>query len=89
MQMFSLDDFTVIDRYRCIYRDSYLLINENQRNIQKAHPGSFQSSNLFFFFFFKTTEGKCPLVICKVTFNFCNTGGEKDEILSEEFLHIQ
>ena len=53
MQMFSLDDFTVIDRYRCIYRDIYLLINENQRYIQKAHPRSFQSSNLFFFFFLR------------------------------------
>lgn len=45
MQMFSLDDFTVI----YIYIDRYLLINENLRNRPKkkkkqTHPGSFQYS---------------------------------------------
>lgn len=50
MQMFSLDDFTVI----YIYIDRYLLINENLRNRPKKKPTLVLSSTLIF----KDNQGK-------------------------------
>lgn len=75
-KMFSLDDFTMI----YIYIDRYLFINENLRNRQKK-----KKSPPWFFSvlsFLNTTKGKHSLLICKITFNFWNTG-EKDEIILE------
>ena len=76
MQMFSLDDFTVI----YIYIDRYLLINDNLRNRPK------KKKNPPWFFpglsFLKTTKGKYSLLICKITCNFWKTG-EKDKIILE------
>lgn len=50
MQMFSLDDFTVI----YIYIDRYLLINENLRNRPKKKTTLVLSSTLIF----KDNQGK-------------------------------